>query len=280
MLGTVGDGEVPVLALLVGGVLLGALLGGIVVCCCKKACGRCCRKYERVPTQSKTEFKTQPQASFMATNDFIRNPTAERSLDRSSGIGSASSTLTNDVGQNSVDRSIKSTTHLSVNNLGRGTTSSPSGSTGRSHNNTLNIPTSASIARHGSHRSTGSSDNRDTESYRTRTASSRSNGSSVNRNTNRSPNIPYTKTLGAITGHQDPAVIMKHHSAYSAGSVDSFSDDDENYDKPYVSRPIVAENYSVPHTEVVTLERPTNTNTTGNTPADRQVSPQYATFGK
>lgn len=250
-------GEVPVLALLVGGVLLGALLGGVLVCLCSKACEKRRVVYDPVPGIRPTSL---PQ------NDYIREPKASRMAEeRSSGIGSAFSTLKTDNGSiNSINQSTRLPTQPSVNNLSRGTTGHPSGTTDRCHNGTehnmLNITNSSSMTHCSTNRSTGST-----------------NGSSLNKNTNRSPNIPYTKTLGTLTGHQATSTMLREHDVHH-----EYPDsDDSNYDKPYVSSPLLADNYSVPHaTQMVRLERQPNTIITDK-PADRQVPrSQYATFLK
>lgn len=284
------------MALLLGGVLLGALLGAMVVCFCSKACKKRRGKYYHHVTAYRT-------SSLAATNDVIRD-TKIRTIgeQRSSGTDSAFGTLNTDTSShmgtgtrpsesanNSTDRDTRSTGQLSVNNLGRGTTGSLSGSTVRGHNgptSTLNIPNSSSsgsMTRYGSHQNTGSSDYRDTESSlmlpkgsnRTHTSSNRSTASSVNRNTNRGPNIPYTKTLGTLTGHQDPSKMVRPPNEYD----DDWDSDDSNYDKPYVSSPIVGE-YSDPKmTHTVTLQRQTDgiAYDSQNNPPDRHVL-GYETF--
>lgn len=286
-------GEVPVLALLLGAVVLGSLVGGCVVCLCWKACRKPRGRYKPVPVRMTpsmppSDLNRGTRTGDRQVNDFIRpKQVGDRADERSSGIGSNFSTLTNDRGStNSVDHGQRSGTPFIANNLGRGTTGSLSGSTGRGHisaNNSFNIPNNDSTARWDPATNTHNPDNRVAESSlmlppgggRPRTYSNRSNGGSINRNTNRSPNIPYTKTLGAIAGHQDTSIIQNHNSDY-----DDDWDDDPRYDKPYVSPPIVAD-YSVPHsTQVVQLQKPNNT-LPSDKPGGRQLPPgRYATFVK
>lgn len=286
-------GEVPVLALLLGAVLLGSLVGGCVVCLCSKACRKPCSGYKQVPVRGTpsmppSDFYRGTRSGDRPTNDIIRlKQVGDKADERSSGIGSNFSTLTNDRGStNSIDHGLRSGTPFIANNLGRGTTGSLTGSTGRgniSATNSFNIPNNDGTARWGPPTNTHSTDNRVAESSlmvppggsSPRTYSNRSNGGSINRNTNRSPNIPYTKTLGALAGHQDTSIIQNRNS-----DCDDDWDDDPRYDKPYISPPIVAD-YSVPHsTQVVQLQKPNNT-LPSDKPGGQPLPPgKYATFAK
>lgn len=276
-------GEVPVLALLVGGVLLGSLVGGCVVCLCSKACRKSNAGYKSVSPSD------PPRGTMISDRpDFIRmKQIGDKAEERSSGICSNFSTLTNDRGStNSMNHGLSPGTSFNVNNLGRGTTGSLSGSTGRGHinaSNSFNIPNNDGTARWDSPTNTHNRDNRVAETSltvplsgdRPRTYSNKSNGGSINRNTNRSPNIPYTKTLGALTGGLDTSISQNHNSDY-----DDDWDDDPNYDKPYVSPPIVAD-YSVPHsTQVVQLQKPINTLPSDHSNGRALPPGKYATFTK
>lgn len=301
MLGKVG--EVPVLVLLLACLLVGVVVGSILVCLCSKACQK--RRVEYLPVPARRTRSGQ------MAGDIVRDPKFWDTLSsrqRSSGIGSAYSTLNTDNGSHmgttnsrgtgtrtagsansSIDRSTRGPMHTGVNNLGGGPTGSPSNSINRSRNDTsnvLNIPQGSGMTRSSSSRSTGSSDNRDVDrspmlsqgSSVARTSSNRSTSSSINRNINRSPNIPYNNKLGAFIGHQDAPLLQKPINRH--GDLDEDSDD-PNYDKPYISPPIVAENYSVPHgstAQPILVELRTTT-TSSNDPNARQVPVfEFGTF--
>ena len=268
MLGKVGN--VPVLLLLLACLVVGVVVGSILVCLCSKVCQK--RRVKYLPVS------TRRTHSGHLAGDIVRDPNfwdALSNKQRSSGIGSAYSTLNTDNGSymgttnsrgtgtrpvgsanNSMDRSTIIPTHIGVNNLGRGVTGSPSTSINRSRNNSsgnvLNIPNGNGMTRSSSSKSTGSSDNRDADRSPMllqgnsvgRTSSNKSTSSSINRNTNRSPNIPYTKKLGFLAGHQDTSLLQDPVNKHCGSDEDS---EDDSYDKPYISPPIVAENYSVPH---------------------------------
>ncbi|XP_063877435.1 uncharacterized protein LOC135109758 [Scylla paramamosain] len=298
-------GEVPVLALLVVCLVGGVVVGGVTVCLCSKACSK--RRVEYLPVST-----VRTHAGHLP-GDIVREPKfwdTASNKQRSSGIGSAYSTLNTDSGShmgttnsrgtgsrhagsanNSMDRGAKSSTHNGVNNLGRGGNVSPTNSINGSRSNTtanvLNIPP-GSMPRSASGRSW---DNRSVEpsprlqgNSVTRTPSNRSTrstGSSVNRNTNRSPNIPYTHKLGILTGHQNVPVLQKHNNNRQQASDDD--SDDSWYDKPYVSPPLLADNYSVPHvtsTEPVLVEVRTAAASTTDPNAPEVPMFQFGTFKK
>ncbi|MPC63755.1 hypothetical protein E2C01_057858 [Portunus trituberculatus] len=297
-------GKVPVLALLVACLVGGLVVGGVTVCLCSKACRK--RRVEYLPVSM-----VRTQAGHLP-GDIVREPKfwdTASNKQRSSGIGSAYSTLNTDSGShmgtansrgtgsrhagsvnNSIERGGKTTMHSGVNNLGRWTNGSPTNSINGSRSNTtanvLNIPP-GSMPRSASGRSW---DNRSVErsprlqgSSVTRTPSNRSTrstSSSVNRNTNRSPNIPYTHKLGLLTGHQNVPVLHKQNNNRQHASDDD--SDDSWYDKPYVSPPLLADNYSVPHTatEPVLVEVRTAAASTTDPNAAQVPVFQFGTFKK